>query len=449
MKRRAEPFLETLREPYLLQKFRERRNKERIYFGKIAAVLSIMAYLLAIYQDNFILAFSDLLIIRIAGLSFTLVYFIFSFTKWTSNIVLHRVIYDMFLLSSIIHLCIVIIVSDFSSGSIGALIMSVFAIAIIYRGAVWDLALIYSLPIAGLILILVLFVQPGPEKWTLLTNPIALSIVAWAVGWFQERTRYREFRWHWIADTELSVSKELLDKIDSEMKLAAKIQSSLIPQISPQVAGLSFAMFYKPMEEVGGDFFDFIEVDEKKGLGVFMSDVSGHGVPASLIASMVKTLVMTSSKDIISPAEFLQEINYKILGLSAGNFVAAFYGIFFHKSRKFVYSTATQTFPYIIRENFVLQMRGRGSMLGMFPNLNFDVYEFQCERGDRILFYTDGLIETLNKDGEVFQKQIDKAILAHRDEDIRAFLSSVFEELNRFAGGQFNDDICMVAMDII
>ncbi|NPV01978.1 MAG: serine/threonine-protein phosphatase [Brevinematales bacterium] len=448
MKRRSEPFLEYLREPYLIQKFHERRNNERTYFGKIAAFLSTIAYLYAMYQDNFILDFSNLLVVRLAGFFFTLVYLVFSFTKWTSNRTLHRVVYDMFLLSSIIHLCVVIIFANFSSGAIGALIMSVFAIAIIYRGAPLDLGLIFALPIAGLILIIILFVHPDPEHWTLLANPIALSIVAWAVGWFQERTRYREFRWHWIADTELLVSKELLDKVDSEMKLAAKIQSSLIPQVSPQIAGLSFAMFYKPMDEVGGDFFDFIDVDNKKGLGVFMSDVSGHGVPASLISSMVKTLVTTSSKDIISPSEFLQEINQKICGLSAGNFVAAFYGIYFHKTRKFVYSTATQTFPYILRETFVLQMRGRGSMLGMFPNLNFDVYEFQCEPGDRILFYTDGLIETFNKDNEVFQKVIDKAMLAHRDEDIRAFLTSVFDELNRFAGGCFNDDICMVAMDI-
>ncbi|OHD53716.1 MAG: hypothetical protein A2Y33_07285 [Spirochaetes bacterium GWF1_51_8] len=428
--------------------YREHTNKEIVRWGRIAAVLAFVAYLYFIFQDYVIVQLPGLFKWRAIGLGATIVFLLFTFTKFVKIEWLTRILFDLFLLAAVTQACGIIPESNFAPGAVSGFSVIIFAAVIFFRGSVIDLALIYGLPLTALIVSLVAWVKPDVSKFSMLSNPITFAIVGWVVGWIQYRMRLHEFRADWKAETERRISDELVEKMENELRIAAKIQYSLIPHVPPKVDGLEFSMFFLPMEAIGGDYFDFIDLRSEGAFGVFLSDVSGHGVPASLIASMMKTLVMSSTDNRLVPNEFLIELNTKIYGLSAGNFVAVFYGVYFFKTRKLVYCTATQTFPFVLRDGSIIKLKGRGSMLGFFPDLNFDVYEFECTPGDRILFYTDGLIETFNRKGEVFQRYVDASVLRHEKEEQWQFLKSVFRDLSDFSFGKFEDDICMIAMDV-
>jgi len=133
---------------------------------------------------------------------------------------------------------------------------------------------------------------------------------------------------------EIKSSQEV---IIGEIQLAKKIQEEIIPSSKPVYYIYSL---YKPMFAVGGDFYDFIKIPNTENIGIFISDVSGHGVSAALITSMIKTTLLQAAERINNPSELLLYINNVLQNHTAGNFITAFYGIYNSSNNTILYSNA-------------------------------------------------------------------------------------------------------------
>lgn len=238
-------------------------------------------------------------------------------------------------------------------------------------------------------------------------------------------------------------------QLKEELKLAQQIQQKLIPLTAPQISGIRVASLYKPMENVGGDFYDFIQIKDPQMLGVFISDVSGHGVPAALITSMVKTLIETAGKNRNSPKSLLGYINEKIIGQTSGNFLTAFYGLLDVKSKTFKYARASHHYPYLIRDGIVSELASRGKMLGINRGVYFEEKEIQLQSGDKVLFYTDGLTEAVNHENIEFEDKLSEIMTLNFKKPVEDFIQSIYLELIKHREEyNFDDDVCMIGLEV-
>jgi serine phosphatase RsbU (regulator of sigma subunit) len=196
---------------------------------------------------------------------------------------------------------------------------------------------------------------------------------------------------------------ERLAEIQKELEMARKIQLSILPRSIPPIAGLEIAARYVPMTSVAGDFYDFLAVDEKR-LGVLVSDVSGHGVPAALVASMVKMAFAAQAAHAADPAEVLRGLNQALCGKLEDHFVTAAY--LFVDTEKGTIDYAGAGHPPIL----VYSKSGGGArahqqnglFLGMFPQAKYSAMQIPIAAGDRCVVYTDGISEARNRKQEEF-----------------------------------------------
>lgn len=244
--------------------------------------------------------------------------------------------------------------------------------------------------------------------------------------------------------------------IENELSMARKIQEQLIPSESPT----DFIDFlYKPMEQVGGDFFDFITFPDSDKIGIFLSDVSGHGVPAAFITSMIKTTILQSGDQIESPSELLLYINQMLQEQTAGNFITAFYGIYNPATKTIIYANAGHPQPYIITsENVTRLKKGKNTAIAIFPNVFLEKsnkayvnFEDKLPEGSKLLLYTDGLTETcpINNQEPFFENanMLDIFKEFHNNK-CDSFLKNLYIKFADFRGGEsFEDDVCIICLD--
>ncbi|MCT4507463.1 MAG: PP2C family protein-serine/threonine phosphatase [Tepidibacter sp.] len=239
------------------------------------------------------------------------------------------------------------------------------------------------------------------------------------------------------------------DKIKKELSIARNVQQSLIPDKTPIYNGVRLTAVYKPLYEVGGDLYDFINIDEDN-VGIFISDISGHGIAAAMITTMVKAILETSKDLLYTPDKLMENINSKILNVAENMYLTAFYGIYNNKTKEFTYIRCSHPYPLLIRDNKCIEIKeSEGMMLGVFDGLKFKSHKIKLKEGDKILFYTDGLVEAKNNSGCEFNDKAYEIVNSRLDKNINEIIDDVNEELILFKENQeYEDDICMLGMQI-
>jgi hypothetical protein len=197
--------------------------------------------------------------------------------------------------------------------------------------------------------------------------------------------------------------EESLFAIQKELEIAEQIQASILPRSVPHIAGLDVAARYLPMSAVAGDFYDFLVLGDNQ-LGVLIADVTGHGVPAALIASMLKVAFASQSAHAEDPARVLTGLNEALCGKFEEHFVTAAYLYIDLKAKIVRYAGAGH--PPLLCSNGAngdgRSIEKNGFFLGMFPEAEYSSIEMQLQPGDRYLLYTDGLPESKTISGEEF-----------------------------------------------
>jgi phosphoserine phosphatase RsbU/P len=192
-----------------------------------------------------------------------------------------------------------------------------------------------------------------------------------------------------------------LGEIQKELEVARRIQLSILPGDFPSSANFQVAARYVPMTSVAGDFYDFIVADDRQA-GLLIADVSGHGVPAALIASMVKLAATSQRGNAGDPSGLLAGMNAALCGNTQSQFVTAAYVHLDSAAGELRYSAAGHPPMLLLRDGRVSPVEENGLILAAFDFATYSNAARRLEAGDRILLYTDGIVEAANRGGEFF-----------------------------------------------
>ena len=247
------------------------------------------------------------------------------------------------------------------------------------------------------------------------------------------------------------LSQQLIT-IQKELETARKIQLSILPGEIPKIEGLDIAARYIPMTSVAGDFYDFIVVDEKH-IGILVADVSGHGMPAALIASMLKIALAAQAQNAAAPAEVLLGLNRALCGKFQHHFVTAAYTYFDMARRTVTYAGAGHP-PLLIWNAAVEGVRDvleNGLFLGRFDTATYSAVELPLAAGDWCLLYTDGIPETCNAAQTDYGDDRFRRFLAEKRRDSADqladhLLDDVAQWSARGPGADLDDDITILAL---
>lgn len=244
-----------------------------------------------------------------------------------------------------------------------------------------------------------------------------------------------------------------LESINRELEIARRIQFSILPDHLPELPGLDLHVLYRPMDLVGGDLYDFHYTDKTK-IGILMADVSGHGIPASLISSMVKIAFYMQPGFFDRPDRLLMNLHTAIYGKCETHFVAASYIYIDLERMKILHSNAGHS-PLIIlkkKTSELIRIKSRGRILGVFPAEQCELIETDIEPGDRIVLYTDCVVETRNVSGDYFgEERFYEYVKNNPETEAEAFTNGIQDYLVEWSGnrGLFEDDLTIIVADIL
>ncbi len=234
--------------------------------------------------------------------------------------------------------------------------------------------------------------------------------------------------------------------VQRELETARRIQSSLLPRELPQAAGLDLAARYLPMSAVAGDLYDVVRAGPSH-VGIFVADVCGHGVPAALVASMVKLAFSMQADHARDPASVLGTMNGLLCRHLDGTFVTAIYAVIDTRARALTVGNAGHPGVLIGRSDGpVEQSVEHGVMLGLFPGAAYTNERLELREGDRILVYTDGIPEAQRADGEFLDTdRLRQWISTTRANTAAGCAESLLAMLQEWRGGRgFDDDVTFV-----
>ncbi len=190
-------------------------------------------------------------------------------------------------------------------------------------------------------------------------------------------------------------------EVQQELDLARRIQLSILPAPFPPSQSFRVAAKYVPMTSVAGDLYDFLLADDLHA-GLLIADVSGHGIPAALIASMVKMAATSQSAQATHPAALLTGMNTALCGNTQGQYVTAAYVYLDAQARELHYSAAGHPAMLLLRGGTVTEIAENGMLLAALEGAQYESKSLPLQSGDRLLLYTDGLLEARNAQGKLF-----------------------------------------------
>jgi phosphoserine phosphatase RsbU/P len=248
---------------------------------------------------------------------------------------------------------------------------------------------------------------------------------------------------------KMVVTRELrLVEIEAELDVARQIQTSILPTEVPDVRGLRIAATYLPMTSVAGDFYEFVAVDRDHS-GFLIGDVCGHGVPAALIASMLKVAVQSAAAHAEDPGRFLGAINRALADLLRGQLVSASYLWVDMQTRQALYSAAGH--PALLHCNKGLErIESNGLLFGISAEAEYPVCQVPLCAGDRLLLYTDGVTEPENAAGQPFgDAQLPRVLAQHAAANPADLSRRIVTEIQSWQGDiEPQDDITLIVIDV-
>ena len=241
------------------------------------------------------------------------------------------------------------------------------------------------------------------------------------------------------------------ERIEQELKVARLIQQTLLPKHVPDLPGYGLAAYYQPAREVGGDFYDFLELEDGR-LGLVVGDVTDKGVPAALVMATTRTLLRASAQRLDSPGEVLKRVNDVMVQDIPPQHV---YHLPLRDPRPGDgpprYANAGHDLPYRRKASAggAEELRATGMPLGLLPGMAYEEKEIVLDRGDSVLFYSDGLVEAHDPQREMFGFPRLQGLVAGHRSGGAAMVNFLLSELARFTGEDWEqeDDITLVTLE--
>jgi serine phosphatase RsbU (regulator of sigma subunit)/predicted ester cyclase len=238
------------------------------------------------------------------------------------------------------------------------------------------------------------------------------------------------------------------ERVEQDLRVARNIQQASLPKGIPTLEGWQITPFYQPAREVGGDFYDFFDLDEGR-LGLIVGDATGKGVPAALVMASARSMLhaVAQASD-YSPGEVLRMTNDPLVtDIPANMFVTCFYAVLDPHSGSLIYANAGHDLPYVRRGGDCEELRARGMPLGLMPSMSYEEQEITLQANEAALFYSDGLVEAHDPQGEMFGFPRLRALIAKHNEE-GSLGDYLMEELYSFVGEGWEqeDDITLLTL---
>jgi serine phosphatase RsbU (regulator of sigma subunit) len=244
----------------------------------------------------------------------------------------------------------------------------------------------------------------------------------------------------------------LLEKqrFEEEIKLAIQIQSSLLPGSLPNDNELSVAAYSKPSRGVGGDFYDWISMDENNS-ALVIADACGKGLPAAFMVSQIQAMLRSEISNGNSVQEVLDHLNKQLIQLTLKNrFVTLFFGVFNKRNKEFTYCRAGHNYPFLIHKDGDCEfLKSGGPALGIFSQAEFEVGTISLKKGDLLFFYTDGVTETMASNCKEFgEERLMQLLINQKNRNADKIINSIVEDLQKFCDEDPQDDRTMLLMKV-
>jgi serine phosphatase RsbU (regulator of sigma subunit)/putative methionine-R-sulfoxide reductase with GAF domain len=270
-----------------------------------------------------------------------------------------------------------------------------------------------------------------------------VMLVQEAAGGLRFRARRLEIITGIAQQAALAIQNDLLQKemvvrerLETEVQLARQIQQTFLPESLPELPGWELAALWKPARQVGGDFYDVFDLPNNK-LGLFIADVSDKGVPAALFMALTRTLVHAAVLGTDSPADALRHVNDLLVpDTKQGMFVTAVYAVLDINTSELIYVNAGHNPPLLVRSDGSQEYLTRtGVALGAAENMEYESRTIPLEKEDSLLFYTDGLTESYDINGDFYgEGRLETALDENHCSSASELINVVEKSLADFVG---------------
>ena len=248
---------------------------------------------------------------------------------------------------------------------------------------------------------------------------------------------------------EARSARRLDQKHQREFEEARLIQRGLLPTAVPKVDGVQLAVAWQPANGVGGDCFDTLSFGQV--LGISIADIAGKGLPAALLMSNLQAAVRAFAQETVAPSSICGSVNRLLCrNMASGRFATFCYARVEAQARRIVFSNAGHNPPLLVRKSGSFErLSDGGTVLGVFPDTQYDQGEMALESGDRLIFYTDGITEARNPAGDEYgEEQLAAAAIGCRTDPAEAMKDALLANVNEFTGGHFDDDATLIVVGI-
>lgn len=244
-------------------------------------------------------------------------------------------------------------------------------------------------------------------------------------------------------------------RIWHEFQVARDMQAQMLPEKPPEVTGLKIAARSIPTKEVGGDFYDFLALHDDR-IGIVVGDVSGHGVSAAMVMTAAMGAVRFAAEGKRRTNEVLNMVNLRLnKDIQSHMFVALFYGIYEPSTRKLFYTNAGQTVPYVVRNgsiHFLPQAEESDRFpLGIVPSTIYEQLTFELHPGDKLVFYTDGIVDAMNGTSESYGfDRFAQSIQDSSDLQPPEMIDRLVLGMQKYSGDtNVHDDVTLVIVELL
>ncbi|MCK5149284.1 SpoIIE family protein phosphatase [bacterium] len=294
-----------------------------------------------------------------------------------------------------------------------------------------------------------LLLSAGAQSLITLEKPVHMQLSIRATQFIMQGEKYTLISIHNI-ETELE-----RERMSKELEIAHQVQINLLPKTSPALRGVSIAGACIPAREVGGDYFDYIELGPDK-MGIAIGDVSGKGLPAAIYMTLTKGVLQSEAADQVSPKAVMTKVNRLMYqSISRDTFVSMFYAVLDMRAGTFTYARAGHNPPIFFKasESRCSFLDAPGIGLGLDSGARFqdNVTEstINVSPGDWIICYTDGITEAMDSEMNEFGEERLLEVVRTPHSSPEAMLRAIHEAVDKFTGnGQAHDDMTLIAIQI-
>ncbi len=451
----------------LKQKYYIDQCYKTLTISKIISPIVVIVITLFLYQDIYILHFDFTLWYRLIPIIMFGTCSILSLTILNKYLNYVIPLYTITLASGTLmmigiayHIFINPIFPEYYLSNVSTGIQTVFIVSfLIASGTIRYMPILLTVPLSLLIILVAINNQMTVHEWTTLSNPIATAFFLSLLAYITERRNFNDY----LLNHKLEAKEEMLSSykftMERELAFASQLHRFIMPPTPPTT---KISLYYRPYYNLGGDFYDFIPLDKTKNkIGIFLSDVTGHGISSAFITALLKHYLIVGKKYYLKPDKLLYYLNEYLTGNIGTNFVTALYCIIDFTRKELHYSNAAHYPPVIIHKDGTLDelpKTGKPFPIGILKKRElikkgkyFSNLSIKLKKGAKVILYTDGIVELYNftSNKGVDTTRFTDILTQNSTLTAQELVQKIKEYVHtHFSNDYINDDICVIVVEI-